>query len=59
MSICTIVVHRPLAQPVLSGPLELGYEYGRCPILIHTYRTIQPTVDTPAGKFVISQIIMD
>jgi hypothetical protein len=26
-------VHGPLAQPVLSGPLGLGYECGRCPIL--------------------------
>jgi hypothetical protein len=30
-----------------------------CIRVIHTYRTIQPTVDTPAGKFAISQIIMD
>jgi hypothetical protein len=30
----TIVVHRPLARPVLLGPLRLGYECGRCPILI-------------------------
>jgi hypothetical protein len=30
-----------------------------CIRVIHTYRAIQSTVDTPAGKFAISQIIMD
>jgi hypothetical protein len=30
-----------------------------CIRVIHTYRTIQSTMDTPAGKFIIYQIIMD
>jgi hypothetical protein len=33
VSIYTIVVHGPLAQPVPSSPLGLGYECGRRPIL--------------------------
>jgi hypothetical protein len=35
VSISTIVVHGPLAQSVLLGPLELGYEHGGHPTLTH------------------------
>jgi hypothetical protein len=33
VSICSIMVHGPLAQPILLGPLRLGYECGGRAIL--------------------------
>jgi hypothetical protein len=33
VSISIIVVHEPLAEPILLGPLGLGYECRGCPIL--------------------------
>jgi hypothetical protein len=48
VSICTIVVHGPLAQPVLLGPLGLGYERGGCPMLtqgIPSFRILNQPVN--------------
>jgi hypothetical protein len=48
VSICTILVHGPLAQPILSSPLGLGYECGRCPILtqgIPSFRILNQPVN--------------